>query len=139
MQKLKEILIVDDDVTSQLINRVIIHKMNITERIIIKSDGFQALAFLKDKCLQNNKLVVEQCPELILLDIIMPVINGFNFLQALKDMHEEGFIRSNIVILSISSDERDIKKAASYGVKGYIVKPLTSEKLLSVLTQGGVP
>ena len=135
MKKLKEILIIDDDVASQLINRVVIQKMHIAERIIIKSDGFQALTFLKEKCLVDGKLADEQCSDLILLDINMPVIHGFNFLEALKDMNWETVIRSKVIILSSSTNEQDFKKAATYGVKGYIVKPLTREKFLSVLGQ----
>ncbi len=135
MQKLKGILIIDDDATSQLINRVVIQKMDITERIIIKSDGFQALTFLKEKCSPNDKPTNEQCPDLILLDIYMPVINGFNFLEALKDMNWETVIRSKVIILTSSTDEQHVEQAATYGVKGYIVKPLTREKLLSILGQ----
>jgi CheY-like chemotaxis protein len=138
MQKLKEILIIDDDTISQLIIRVVIHKMDITERIIIKSDGFQALAFLKEKCSPDGKLAAEQCPDLILLDINMPVINGFNFLEALKDMNWQAVIRSKVIMLSSSTDEQDYKKAAAYGVRGFIVKPLTKEKLLSFLRQDAI-
>src|SRR5947209_4219423 len=118
MQKLKEILIVDDDTTAQLINRIAIHKMEITENIVVKSDGFQALTFLKEKC----ALTTDECSDLILLDLNMPVINGFNFLQALRDMNWESVIHSKVVILSSSSYEEDTKKAATYGVRGFIEK-----------------
>jgi response regulator of citrate/malate metabolism len=136
MQKLKEILIVDDDDFCQLIHRVVIHKMEITERIILKSDGFQALLFLKEKYSRNGKLAPGS--DLILLDIHMPIINGLDFLKALQVMNGEDFIGSTVILLSSSDDAQALQIANRYGVKGLIQKPLTRAKLLGVLEQDAI-
>jgi CheY-like chemotaxis protein len=74
----------------------------------------------------------ERCPGLVLLDIKMPVMDGFEFLQALHPLDQHEFIHSSVVILSSSINPRDIKAAQELGVKNYIEKLLTEKKLLAV-------
>jgi len=134
MQKLKEILLVEDDDFCQLIHRVVIDKMAITERIVVKSNGFQALLFLKEQYSMNGQLTA--CSDLILLDLQMPIINGVDFLKALQAMNWEPFIRSKVILLSAADDDQALQIANHYGVKGLIQKPLTRAKLLGALGPG---
>jgi len=133
MKLFKEILLIEDEVLFQFIVRTFIEKMGIAERLICKSNGKEALAFLKDTCLADNKLVADDCSDLILLDLNMPVMDGFAFLQALKGVNAESLIHSNVVVLTSSNDATDKKGIKEFGVKAYIQKPLTIEKLQSIL------
>lgn len=127
MKKFKRILLVDDDDTSNMLNTMIISNMDITEDVDVASNGEEALSHLVKHC-QQAVVSDKKCPELILLDINMPVMDGFEFLEAYKeklDIHN----KVPVVMLSSSSNKKDFEKALSYNVKGYIVKPLSEDKL----------
>jgi CheY-like chemotaxis protein len=75
----------------------------------------------------------DSLPDLILLDINMPVLNGWEFLDAIKE--NEKFLSIPIYILTSSINDEDKTKAKEYpNIKDYIVKPLTREKLVSIHT-----
>lgn len=131
MKKFKRILLVDDDDTSNLLTAMIISEMNITDDVDMASNGEEALSLLINNCRPVN-INNTKCPELILLDINMPVMDGFEFLEAYqKKMDLCDHIP--VVMLSSSSNSKDYEKAQSFNVKGYIVKPLNEEKLQEAL------
>lgn len=132
MKKFKRILLVDDDDTSNLLTSMIISDMNISEGVDVATNGEEALAHLINHCSIKNKSDNEQCPELILLDINMPIMDGFEFLEAYS---KQADICNNIpvVMLSSSSNIKDHERASAFNVKGYIVKPLNEEKLQQLL------
>jgi CheY-like chemotaxis protein len=132
MKTYEEILLIEDDRLFQFITQAMIEKKGLANKVICKSNGEMALAYLKDTYLTDNKLTADYCSDIILLDINMPVMDGFEFLQALKDMGAESLIHFKVVVLSSSIDARDREKAKAFGVKGYLEKPLTIEKILSV-------
>lgn len=130
--KLKKILLVDDDDTSNLLTTMVISDMNITEGVDVASNGEEALNYMIENC--HNIVAGEQkkCPGLILLDINMPIMDGFEFLEAYKSRLDiDGKIP--VVMLSSSSNSKDFDRAKTFDVKGYIVKPLNEEKLQQAL------
>ncbi len=133
MKKFKRILLVDDDETSNLLTSMIIADMNISEGVDVATNGEDALSHLIHHCsIQENK-EDGQCPELILLDINMPIMDGFEFLEAYSKRAD---ICNNIpvVMLSSSNNSKDHERASAFNVKGYIVKPLNEEKLQQLLS-----
>jgi CheY-like chemotaxis protein len=115
-----KVLLVDDDIITNFLHKNMIEE-NLTEDIEIASDGKEALDVIH-KCLDAHS-----CPELILLDINMPVMNGFEFLEAFQKMEEKP--QSNVFLLTSSLSMHDLDKAKEYNVKGYLSKPLTEDKL----------
>tara|TARA_R110002020_G_scaffold121733_4_gene276675 strand:- start:268 stop:627 length:360 start_codon:yes stop_codon:yes gene_type:complete len=111
---------VDDDPINNLINKRLIGKVGITENIIEFLEGEEALIKLKDIDPKQSLL--------IFLDINMPVLNGWEFLDKYQKMHSD---RSDkIVILSSSIDYQDRFKAQEYSiVSGFLEKPLTLDKI----------
>ncbi len=85
--------------------------------------GREALDIVREKCQK------EQCPELILLDIHMPVLDGFGFLEELQNSADLNSAALRIVLLSSSTHALDVAKAKEYPVFDFIEKPLTLEKL----------
>lgn len=71
MQKLTSTLLVDDDETTNFVNEMLLKDMGVTEQILTAHNGQEALELILERC-ENN-----ECPSLILLDINMPVMNGF--------------------------------------------------------------
>ena len=132
MKNYKSIFLVDDDDASNFLSQRIIDEMKITEHTSTFENGKDALDFMAHNCCQKE-IISELCPELILLDINMPVMDGFQFLsefQSAKNMQKE---KVKIYILTSSNNPNDIEKAKNYSVSGYINKPITKEKLLKAL------
>lgn len=115
--------IIDDDKLSIRLMSMLISKNNFCEEIISFYNPQTALDQLK-----NNASNPSQLPDVILLDLNMPVLDGWQFL----DEFELVDFAKKIVIFIVSSsiDPSDLEMAKNYPtVKSYIVKPLTSEKL----------
>lgn len=130
MKKLNEILLVDDSKGINTLNRRILQEMNVAKTISTALNGKLALDYLTTKD-QNNKFPK---PDIILLDINMPVMDGYQFLETYKKLDKELNLGNIIVMLTTSVDDVDIErsKSCSY-VKGYQFKPLTKAKVNEIL------
>lgn len=114
------IFLVDDDPINNLINKRLLGKVGISEQIIEFLEGEDALTKIHDEPSENNLL--------IFLDINMPVLNGWEFLE--KYIESFPNRHDKIVILSSSIDFQDRQKAQDYKiVSGFLEKPLTLDKI----------
>ncbi len=116
------ILAVDDCETNQFLSEVLITKF-IQHAVLHKAyDGVEALDWLEKS---NN------WPDLILLDINMPRMNGHEFLENFS--HQYDAVETNIIILPSSGDEEDKVRVMQYAcVKDYILKPMNQESVNKV-------
>ena len=124
-KKLSCILLIDDDDDDNEYHQLIIGRMNVTETIQVAEGGQQALDYLSDK----SKVI----PDLIFLDINMPKMNGWEFLEKYRQMEH---VKNHIIIvmLTTSGNPRDIERAQKTAeVKGFKTKPLTPEMLREIL------
>ena len=115
------ILIVEDEEDhARLITRSLIASGNITNELIHLKNGEEAMNYLKkEKEFKGDKNVL---PALILLDVKMPMKNGFEVLSELKT--DPIFKKIPVVMLTTTSTSEDIDKAMSLGANDYIVKPV---------------
>ncbi len=120
-------MLVDDDETTNYISKLIINRAGLTDELLIAQNGKEALDLLIERCPASEG--ANPVPNLILLDINMPVMDGFKFLEMLQTV--EGFDYSSVIIavLTTSLDPRDIEKVKQFGVNEFISKPLTKENL----------
>ena len=120
-----KIFLIDDNTIDLLISRKLLLKYD--ETLNIKEFGSASQAV---KALRDNP---HNLPDLILLDLNMPGMNGWDFLEAIRDLqHPPG----QVFILTSSLDERDRSMATKYPVvRGYITKPLNNMSISQVLNQ----
>jgi CheY-like chemotaxis protein len=126
MKKVKSILLVDDDSTSNFMAQLLLEDLNVAEQINTTLNGQEALDYIQIHCTGDT------CPNLILLDINMPVMNGFEFLEHFRQLPVSNKIQ--VVMLTSSVYHKDMEKAKDYQINHYISKPLTTEKLQEIFS-----
>lgn len=124
----EKIMIIDDNYIDNYITSALIKNNNLTNDLLEFDSGLKAIEYL-----QKNKENIQELPNLILLDIYMPLMDGFEFLDLLKKIDSEHITNCKICIVSSSIDDNDIIKARLYNsIYTFISKPLTAEILCSL-------
>ena len=116
---LKILLIEDDMIEVMKMNRTL-SSLKLDHKIIEANNGEEALKILEDKF---------SLPDIILLDLNMPKINGIEFLRILKNDAALKYIPT--VILTTSNNQKDLLECYKIGVSGYVLKPLKYEDYVS--------
>lgn len=127
MKKFNCTLLVDDDPISCFINEKIIEAASLTKHAHLAHNGKEALDFIEGNC--KVVYMAPSCPDLIFLDLNMPVMNGFEFLDEFVKLNFTSKPEIKIVILTSSSNPTDIERIQGYNILGYLNKPLTVENL----------
>jgi CheY-like chemotaxis protein len=127
MEKLDSILLVDDDKITNYINERIIRKSGICNEIKVVQNGSAAISFLQNKIRQNKMKI-----RLIFLDINMPVMDGFGFLEKFQELKFPGKDKIVIIMLTTSTHLQDMGKLFNSGNTDFLTKPLSLEKLMNV-------
>ena len=122
------VLLVDDNDTDNFISKRIIEITKFAKNVIVKNTGKSALDYLGEN--QDNP---ESLPDLIFLDINMPIVDGFVFLYEFEKFHVNIKNKCKVIILSSSDNKRDIDKIVNndYVIK-FITKPLTESTLAEI-------
>ena len=124
---MKNILLIDDDETTNFLTRITIKKTNLGNVIHECLNGKEGVEFFEEINHKPDAIT----PDIILLDLNMPILDGWQFLDEFKQFNST----AQIYIMSSSNYPEDIQNASNYPlVKGYIVKPLTTEKAIELLT-----
>jgi CheY-like chemotaxis protein len=125
-------LLVDDDDTTNYLNQTLLKRMAVTDTVLVAGNGQQALELLHTHC---TAAVSPTCPALILLDMKMPLMNGFEFLQAYAQRPPTENAAVVIIMLTTSLNPQDVAKMQDLPIAGYLTKPLTREKVTTLLAQ----
>ncbi len=129
MKKLDTILLIDDDPATNFLHKFILEKENCATNIISIQSAEEALEYIKETIKKGF-----QCPELIFLDINMPRMNGWEFIDEYKKITQDNTVSKIVVMLTTSLDPKDKEKAENIqDINEFISKPLTSEKLRHLL------
>jgi CheY-like chemotaxis protein len=123
------ILLVDDNRTTISLNKLLIEKVDSSAELLIAHDGKAALDILQGLAQSGNRF-----PDIILVDLKMPVMDGIEFYRNFKEnftpQHVSG---TKIVMLTTSLAPLDFKQATDEGIVYYLNKPLTTNKLKELI------
>lgn len=126
---LNKILCVDDDPITLMLCKKVIAKANFSSVIESAKDGVEALKFFDS---HNEEKVNEDYPQIIFLDLNMPIMDGWEFLEEFN-LFKESFPQTKIIVLSSSVDPKDINKSKNFSmVLDFLPKPITVEMLNSI-------
>ena len=127
-QKLNCILLVDDNDADNFFHKLVISELHVVDNIQVAETGLEAINYLK----KENAII----PQLIFLDINMPRMNGWEFLEEYKDLAPAQKAKIVIIMLTTSVNPEDKEHAEKIKeVNGFETKPLTTEKLNGILAQ----
>jgi CheY-like chemotaxis protein len=115
----KKILLVDDSTTTLLMEQMILRNYTRYESVTA-ADGLEAI----------NR-AIEEKPDLVLMDVVMPRMNGF---EACKRMRlEEGLQETPIILVTTRGEEQYVEAGYQSGCNDYITKPIDSRELVALL------
>ena len=123
------VLLVDDDGVTNFINHRLVKKLNLSTRIESAINGADALNFLKEFALKNEN----KGPELIFLDVNMPILNGFEFVSYFEKLELKNKEKIQLIMLTSSMHPKVVTKIPEDIKVTYLEKPLTEEKLIDLL------
>jgi len=123
------IALVDDDKIFQMTASKTIMAANLTDKILQFENGEDALDFLKDHARDTDTL-----PDYIFLDINMPYVDGWMFMEDYADIKINLSKTIHIFMVSSSIDPRDMDRARKNSdIREYVIKPVTREKFIELL------
>ena len=125
------VCLIDDDKIYQFTAKMILEATGLTSNIKTFFNGKEAIDFLTHPDNQHPDIL----PDVIFLDINMPIMNGWDFLKAFELVHETLPKKIVIYVVSSSVDESDIQKSRGFEiVTDYVIKPINREKYRQLLS-----
>lgn len=124
-----KILLVEDNPGDIRLTKEALREGKVYNEMHVATDGFEALAFLRQKGQYANA----PRPDVVLLDLNLPLMNGVEVLAEIKaDPHLK---RIPVIVLTTSEDERDILKSYDLHANAYVTKPVDLERFIEIIEQ----
>lgn len=117
-RKIRKILVVDDDQT-----------ITVLVKKYLEKNGYEVTAM--NEASEGLEFTMTRKPDLIILDVMMPIINGFNFCRLVKA--EEDTKDIPIILLTSRNKLKDIEIGLEMGAEAYLIKPLNIEELIRTI------
>jgi len=129
MRHIEIMALVDDDDTFVYITKKIIEKSNVVKEVKVFSNGLDAIDYLKSNLNSSYML-----PEVIFLDLSMPIMDGWQFLDEFVTIESDHTKKITIYICSSSISPHDISRAKNISaVTDFIIKPVTKDKFADII------
>ena len=129
MNPIQNICLIDDDDLFHFITQKVIERTGFVKNIRVFYNGREAIRFI-----ESVRTMKEELPDVILLDLAMPVMDGWEFLEEFSSLKPKLGKKIIIYIVSSSNDPADIIKAKSISeVTDFIIKPVTEAKFVDMI------
>jgi CheY-like chemotaxis protein len=127
-KKYRTVMLIDDNEIDNLINQKMIEAASVTENIYTHTGAKSAIEFLKN--MEKLEMADQVLPDLIFLDIDMPLMDGFQFLDEFEKLSNVAKKKCKIVMLTSSINPQDFNRSKKYeNVRLYLNKPLSHESI----------
>ena len=125
------ILCVDDDPITLMLSKMVIERCSFSKEIVTAQNGEEALNYFDELLLNNLGAEIKRYPTLIFLDLNMPIMGGWEFLDLFsKTQYVSNFEMTKVIVLSSTIDPSDIEKSKKYPmVVDFVSKPITKKLL----------
>ncbi len=131
----KRILLVEDNPDDQELTMRALKKNNVKNEVILAQDGQEALDYLFCEG-QYSKRDIQDIPQVILLDLKLPKIDGLEVLKRIREDSRTKFLP--VVILTSSKEEKDLIESYKLGANSYIRKPVNFEQFMEAIKNLGL-
>lgn len=128
----KTVMLIDDNDLDNIINQKVIESCHFAEVVYVNSSANSALEFLKNLS-ANGQFANQLLPEYIFVDLNMPLIDGFQFMELFYKQYKKIASISKLVVLTSSINHKDKEKTNELNSKiAFINKPLTADSLMNL-------
>jgi CheY-like chemotaxis protein len=128
MKKLKKLLLIDDEKVSRYLNGLVVDELYLVDQIVQCDNGQEALLRLEEESQKGLPL-----PDVIILDLYMPVMDGFEFLERLQGSNKLSTLLNQTVVFTSSVNSTDKEQVRKVGARWYLNKPMDRSDIFSVL------
>jgi CheY-like chemotaxis protein len=125
LKKVDRIILIDDDEANNFISEGLISRLEIAKEINVFLNGDEAITFIEHNCMNGT----EMCTSIIILDHLMPVMDGKEFLQELNKLKISNRDEVYVLLLAVHTNEKDIKEFQELGIQDFTSKPLAEVSL----------
>jgi CheY-like chemotaxis protein len=135
MPILDTILLVDDDETTNFLHQRLLKRLQVASNLKVATNGHEALDYLQANC-QTYESDSSNCPSLVLLDLKMPVMDGFEFLEQYEKIKDRLTPTILIIVLSSSMNPKDTERIKEFrSVQHHYIKPLSETMVAEIMDQ----